>query len=403
MRNSRFTRFLIAMTVLFFVCFSGYHAFRHLHSPYRVENVRLETVGHSVTAEALLIRDEVLLGRNPGGFLRPLVRDGEKVRKGSPVGTLYPDADGAERARLAEADRRELGLLEALRGPAGEDPGSLLEMIQEDIFSAVSGLSDDLAAGRYREIARVRSALQESVSRKAVLTGHGRDVEERLRELRSRLSVREEGTPVTSSETGYYSRTVDLLEPEIRPEMLSALTPGALESLLGRKTVFSESHLGKIVRSEEWYLAALLTRREADGYPVGSEISLSFPGCSGTLSCVVCCRRDEKGRDDAAVIFRSNEVNREVVTRRVSPVTISSRPRWGIRLDAELLHIVDGTKGVYCVDGNRVCFRRTDIIYAGNGFYLSRPNPAGRDFLSPYDKVIVTGRPLRDGMALDDI
>ena len=84
----------------------------------------------------------------------------------------------------------------------------------------------------------------------------------------------------------------------------------------------------------------------------------------------------------------------------------------GLRISASALRVVDGVTGVYVVQGSKVVFKTTEVLYSYGGYCVcavpTDPNyPDETDIayhsktrLSLHDAVITEGSGLYDGMRL---
>ena len=59
---------------------------------------------------------------------------------------------------------------------------------------------------------------------------------------------------------------------------------------------------------------------------------------------------------------------------------------------------IDGADGVYVFENSTVSFRRVEILYRGDGYYIvAEQGERGDDYLSLNDRIVTAGKNVYDG------
>lgn len=404
MKNSGIMKLTTIILALFFVVFAGYHAIRHFYSSYSTESAYRYSVYHSVLTEGLMVREEKVLAQPVTGYLRFAAQEGEKVKAGSVLAYTYSGHSQASLAQTAGKSRQELAMLQEIYDQYGQsgyyDAGGL----SENIDIALDRLTSAAVCGNYGQLDSLRLRLQKNINLKELLTGDDAGIAARVNELTGALSQQETGSAVYSTGVGYFSHSVDGLETAYSPGMIGSITLDQLNTALSSEVTYQDNTLGRLILDDQWYLVAAVTEKQAAEFPVGSEVEITFAGSDNECVAASVVQSQSCGDGKTVILTVSgNEINSDTVSRRCASVKIASKAYTGIRFDADLLHIVDGVKGVYVDNGYTVKFKKVDIVYTGNDYYLSRMNYTSEETLNLFDKLIITEKTLSDGMAISDL
>lgn len=394
---------LTVILAVFLVVFTGYHAYRHFFKSYSTVDVYRYTVYHTAVAKGVFIRDEIDLGQSTGEHLRYAVKDGEKVKVGTPLAYRYNSATEAARALEYQNNQNELAALKKVQSLLSSNNVPKVTELTAATDVSVTALAESIALGNYDSLETKELALQYQLNMGAALTGITLPMEQRITELEA-AAHQNYSSVLYSSAEGYFSYYVDGCEDSLAPDKVGSITADELSRLTARDYPVMEGTLGKVIRDYRWYFVTLLSARDAKDFPIGSTVTLSFAGSDAKgVEAYVESQQPEADGKSVVVTFSGTEMNTETASRRCTSVRISSPAYTGIRFDAEHLHIVDGEKGIFVDGGYTVAFKKVDIIYEGDGYYLSRLNYTGEECINIFDRIIVSDAELYDGMPLNEI
>jgi len=116
-------------------------------------------------------------------------------------------------------------------------------------------------------------------------------------------------------------------------------------------------------------------------------------------SCVLEKKIIQTSSDTVLLSFSASEIPEGFSYMREQMVEIVRSSDSGIRLPKSALRVIDGEMGVYVLSANTVKFKRIEILYTSDSFYLVNGIDE-KDPLGIYDKVIVKGKDLYDGKVI---
>ncbi len=403
MKNNGLVKVVAGVLVFFFVAFAGYHAFRHYFSDYTTVSPLRQTVSRSVLTEGIMIREEKALAVPAAGTVRYTAEEGKKVKVGSVIGYSHASPLEASTAAEAEKKRHELEMLKRLEDQYQQIPFKKAEQISGEIDIGLVDLSREILSGNFSALEAEKLALQEGLNTRALLMKEGNALTERVEEL-SGASEAGGGTPIRSDGVGYFSHFVDHMENTLTPDLIGNLSSEEFRTLMEKEVVFEENAFGKVITDDTWYFVAEIPAEQAEGFFEGGAVTLSFSG-SGNSAVPARVHLLEPSPNGKTVLMTviGDVITPDVVSHRIASVKISSKSYTGLRFDASLLHVIDRQKGVYVDGGYFVKFKKVDIIYTGNDYYLSRLNYSSEDSLNLFDKLIISDKELYDGMPLEDL
>ena len=404
MKKNGMMKMVTWMLAIFFAIFAGYHAFRHFFSSYSSVSTYRYTVNSSVLTSGIMLRDERTLEQPYSGNLRFIADEGEKVKVGTPVADTYSSEESANRAETAASALNELLALQAVLQKMQQDSYVNASELSGSIDLDFKNLSKAIQLGDYSALDEQRIKLQSNINAKEYLTGNRESVTERILALQSNTATLQSTGTLNSTAVGYFSHCVDHYESTYSTAMVGSITSETFAEMLSADYSVEESALGKVVLNDSWYLVTRIGVEQGKNFPLNSEVYITFAGSDNrSVEAVVYSIQPNEDGKTAIVTFYGNEINSDTVSRRCTSVKISTKPYTGIRFDSELLRIVDGVKGVYIDAGYTAEFKRVEIIYAGNDYYLSRLNYSSEEYLNLFDKLLITDSELYDGKPLSDL
>ena len=113
----------------------------------------------------------------------------------------------------------------------------------------------------------------------------------------------------------------------------------------------------------------------------------------------------ETGRREAVLIFSTSTMPEGFSYARVQSVVIEKSTVTGYRIPTSALRMVDGKEGVYILYGSTVYFRRVEVIFESDGYFIVAERDLSREDASEYlghsDTVISRGKDLYDGKIIE--
>ena len=383
-----------------------------------VENATYATISQKVELTAYLFRDERVIASEQTGTDCFLASDGEKVKKGQDIAITYTDADDAARQRrINEIDSR----IEVLEKSSVGDGGTTtnVSIIDESIDKATLAIIRDVDSNALDKALRERDELLVLLNRRHALVHSVSYTAELSRLYNERADlvdeIRGESSVTVAPISGYFYSAVDGYEGIFTSETALDLTAEKFDALSGSvpdEALVSGSS-GKIVTGSTWYIAVSLDKRSAEQFRTGRSYPVTFQYSNNTVINMTVERRISRTDSDTTVIvFSTRQMPEGFDYSRMQTVELLREEYRGLRISSSAIRMNDGVTGVYVVLGNRVAFKRAEILYSYAGYCICAipldPNyPDENDIaynsrtaLSLHDAVITEGSGLYDGMRL---
>ena len=137
----------------------------------------------------------------------------------------------------------------------------------------------------------------------------------------------------------------------------------------------------------------------------GWNYNLRFPssGDDTVVMNLVSCKIDNEA-DQALVVFESDRISEQTVKLRLEEAEVILNTFEGIKIPKSALHIIQtdegSEKGVYIKYGQTMQFKKVDILYENEEYFISRSIETENersDYVRIYDDVIVKGSDFYDG------
>lgn len=401
---------LISLAIIFYILLQ---LMLSVGDTVETENAFLQQAEYKTELTAYLFRDETVLDSGSVGTNSFLVEDGEKVLRGDEVCVTYSEAADADaQEKIKELKQR----IEILR-KSGVGNGYTIsdhKIIDNNISDLVLELVGGVYGGGYDTAVRTGAELLVQENRRLALTQTVKDYSMQINACRTEISRLEStftGDKHTTfaSDDGYYYSTVDGYENAFTTDAVLSLTLDSFDDIVsaGADESLAENSAGKIVTSAYWYIACKTTRSDFGLYTVGNNYTVSFPyssdlKCEMKLSKVI----TQTDTDDIVLVFSTKTIPPEMNFTRRQTISVVKETYEGLRVPASAVRVLDGTRGVYVLDGNTVVFKEINVLYEDNGIYIcALPDKDHKSYvsetkLSLYDMIIVSGTDLYVGKVL---
>ncbi len=386
--------------VLFFVAYGLYEGYRFLFVGYKTENAYAFEVAHISTTQGLLVRDEVALGAKPNDEIHYVVDDGTKVIASSVVAYTYEE--GALPLAEAEKLEAEKEVLLELQDMADDNDTVPLSDFDDNILVQTREIVLNGQENIVYDIDTIRLEMLENISGKQTVVGNADDYSERINEIDTQLTEKSDGSAVRAGDSGNFSQYSDGYENEISPDIIETLTLETLGTYISADYPYNHDILGKCLKDYKWYYVTTIDYDDIDSFGVGTNLIMEFVGSDertvkGWVDSVI----PYEDQGEAILVVKSDDISPDTVARRTATVNLTFNNYKGVRFSQDALRIVDGVKGVYVKGSSSIQFKKVNIIYTGEDFYLSKLDYNSKEYLNVFDEVVVEGRNMYDNKPLD--
>lgn len=408
-------RIASALLVLLLTFFCFYHFSVPGGGEIRTMLLTEDLVETDSVGKAVIFRREQALSPSNGGLTVPTVGDGAHVAKGAELARVYES--GSELSAVYRAVSERIDAIAAARdeNDALSDLQRLRTELRERSLEAVERLSEGDADAALR--------LSEQLSLLSARIRALTDGEHTLLELQTALRAERDALisaagnaaeTVTAPVSGYYYPYADAGYALCSDERVSGLTGAEFLSIADqlRSGVGERVAGGTLVTDAEWYLAVTteLSAEAISGLTVGAEYTVIFPE-NGDVRVPMTLRRTVMAEGDAPslLILSTLRIPDGFSFDRLQTVRVVTGSLSGFSVPASAVHTLDGTRGVYVLEGNVVYFRRVEVLHDLGVRYLVKttdPTPGGEfaqntyEYVARYDAVILSGTRLFHGRVL---
>ena len=397
---------------LFFIFYIGYHLYNGFSTDITTVIAEKNTYHTSLTADAIIFRDENCLTSQYSGTVNYIVKNGEKIAVGTPVAQSFADSSGYSAGLEISEIENTISLLESCLRETGTDGD--ISAISRKISDSYLLILSRLEEGKIDFALSSTDDLLTGLTKKDIITGDAfglettiQNLKERKKSLTSSISGKYE--TIISDNSGYFFCDTDGFENVFTPDIVLNASVAEIFDLIesNKKTSSAANAVGKIVSGYRWHIAIPLEKKPAHNFSVGTTYDVAMPG---NFNMVLKMRLEkivtERASERSVLIFSCGNLPENFNYKRSQMVTVHTGTTEGFRIPSTALRVLDGIKGVYTLDGSTVKFKRVHIIRDDtDGYYVAScedtedaPGADKYGYLRLYDSIIVSGKDIEHGM-----
>ncbi len=373
-------------------------------APYDTETAQLKEMSKTVIGSGYILRKETVVKNDVTGVFEPLVKDGERVSKGSTVGTIISgnlDTELATRLEEVTARIEEIKQSVSFADIYSSDELRVYSVLKE----MAQGIRNNAGSQNYASAEEYVLQLNSIIGKSGEGDATARDkllvsLEDEKYSLEQQLGgIR---TYAASPAAGVFYTSLDGLEDlgdnEADVAKLSCTDiDGFSESLSSYEN--DGKAVAKICDTYAWYIAANISKQDAEGIEVGNAIQISIDEQPFVKASVIALNDDGNGR--VAIIIKSTVDVKSITEKRTVEFEITKEQYSGIYVPSAAIRVVDDVTGVYIINQNgTVNFRAVNIIANLDDYYIVQnkytpPAECKYQALKVYDNILVNPESVR--------
>lgn len=397
--SGKYLSIIVSVVLLTYV---AYNLFNLIYDPVKTELAVKVSVDDVITISGVALRSEKPMDTSASNIVDYLISDGSKVSKDEVIANIYLSDDAVDIEQQLREKKSEINRLEAAISSQGTGLDAF--SVENNIRNQLSRFSDNCKDGRLIGINDSVDSVLTSFNMRQVAQGDITSFTMRIDALKEEYESLKakrvnEFKSITSPKSGYFVSYTDSFEDAVDYDNIPNLSASEIKELCNREPVSSNDVIGKIIDAYKWYYVACISEQDMNLLKEG-KVSASF---SSSVSYDVVFNIEKKITDDDgtnAIIFSCENFNNDLACIRNNPVNVIIDSYSGIRVNSEAVRVVDGVQGVYIARGQKVAFRKVDIIYSTDGYIISRIDREDASLLQQYDDIIIGGKNLYDGKLL---
>lgn len=422
--------FVIALFAGALVLYFLVSVWKTFQDPFTTTYTYSYTLNDSIQTDGLIIRQEqALSGSN--GIVDVTRGEGEKVGVGQTVALIYQNDQARQAQEQQDALRLEITQLQYAMGQ-GESISSAAKL-NDDILNAMVSLRAASTQQDYSDLEDQVLEVKGKVLRREYTYSDELSTDSlaaRLQDLQNQYqTLRNQSysaiTQISAPVTGTFSTLVDGYEDLINPQSALNLTPQALEDLLSQTPSGDSAAVGKLISSDTWYFAAVVTQEEGERLEEfrvralsdksgNTKLTLRFAGDFTQEISMTVEKVNQDGQGQAVVVLSTDRYLEQTTLLRRETAELIFNSRTGLRVPKSALRMVTSTTtdeetgetsetdtlGVYVVTAGRAEFKPVTILTEGDDFYVVQSVRDDKKALRAGDEVIVQATGLYDGQLL---
>lgn len=419
MKRLKIKKFLLisagALVIGFGICYFGTKLLlgAEVHvANYGQTKDMIETAG-------VFVRDEVAIKSDSynSGNIKYLLSDGEKIAKNGVIAEVYPTAENAKTSYKIDELNKEIEILEKLN------------LTKYNIFKGInfinSQINDEIknwlvafGNAKFLESGDCKQKILYLLNERQIILGKDINLDEKINELfgeKSKLmsSFSERSSVINSPESGDFINYIDGYEDFLDYNgLLSAdLSDLDLENISNRVYKNRDVHtIGKIIKSEDWYMVCNISEEKATKIRVGEEVKVNIPSSESfsEIPCVVAALYKKNKSDDFVLIISCNYMDKNLACARKENIKIILNEYSGLKVRRSAIHKYtgsenDGELGVYVRVGGYLKLKRVKPLFWGDDEVVCSYNSEEAlddSYLQVGDNVVDRGTNLFDGKRL---
>jgi hypothetical protein len=402
--NNVVKRLITVLISLFLISYVAYQAYLALYNPLRTVRAESSTVRDFISADAFVVHDETLIQASTGSGVIDYTRaDGESVAVGGVVANVYATVQVAENHNKLQGINDRIARLKQ----AGTYDGTTqvdLSALDEEIDGKFLSLADAASSSGLDKLDDTEPNLIDLLNKKQLATGEVNNFDAEIASLQQQASVLSPKSVsgvinIVSPVSGCFVSTIDGFEGMYDISKILDIKTSDIQRLMAAKTEVKSGTIGKVISEYQWYVTCVLSSDDALKLKVGNQISVQFL-LSSESEVPVTVMAINKSGDSCAVVLQCDYMTGKLAVMRRQSIQIVTRDITGIKIANDYIHIVNGQKGVFVLEGNTVGFRNIVLVYSGNGYTMSGIDSSDSKRLQVYDSVIENGDDLYDGKVI---
>ena len=357
-----------------------------------------------VQSQAIVFRDEIAI-EGKANDVFSIVKDGTNVMAGAEVLRVF-QAQSNISEQLTDLEER----IRVLKSSLGEQEIPTAHNSNEKKLSELYyGMMTSVHGGSLTNSEKTATELQVCINLRKHSSTTAQSIKEsiaRLEKQRDELIASTANTVYNAPVTGLYYQGSDGLESQFP---LAAAKEMDYDAFVALRDAAQASDMtagvGRIATDTYWYVAMTLDTTVARELQVGTKYPICFEE-SESLVVYMTLERMDAGykQSDCLAVFGCRTVPTDLQFKRSQTVTLVASGVEGIRVPIGAVRYLDGKVGVYVTEGNKVVFRRIEILSAGEGYYTVKRYDTSKegyaDMIRLHDKIILTGKGLYHGKFL---
>lgn len=390
---------VLVLILSIFMLVTVFHQFVQVfEDDYTTETATVYSSAEKVTFNGVYVRNETIVSGGKNGVLSYPSSDGSKVAKDSVVAYVYRSANDIYINQQIESLKNEVEILKKEQSPGTTvvaQPEFISSLIDEK-YRTITTLAarNDLSSLRSES-----DDFQMLTGIYQIVIGEETDYNNRIEQLEKQIKLLEakQNNPIdiiTVPNSGYFISYVDGYEDILSTDKLSSITADDIKEVIKNDgynaAKVSKKAVGKIVDDYEWDLVGIVNPKDASFNP-GKEVKVKLSSTPDLLTAKITDVIETDDPEECVIVLSCEKLNFNLVQYRTERVEIILDDFNGIKVPREAVRFnKNNEKGVYVLLGQRIAFKKVDVIYECDEYLLSAIT-SDTSYISVYEDIILSG------------
>lgn len=390
---------VLVLILSIFMLVTVFHQFVQVfEDDYTTETATVYSSAEKVTFNGVYVRNETIVSGGKNGILSYPSSDGSKVAKDSVVAYVYRSANDIYINQQIESLKNEVEILKKEQSPGTTvvaQPEFISSLIDEK-YRTITTLAarNDLSSLRSES-----NDFQMLTGIYQIVIGEETDYNDRIEQLEKQIKLLEakQNNPIdiiTVPNSGYFISYVDGYEDILSTDKLSSITADDIKEVIKNDgynaAKVSKKAVGKIVDDYEWDLVGIVNPKDASFNP-GKEVKVKLSSTPDLLTAKITDVIETDDPEECVIVLSCEKLNFNLVQYRTERVEIILDDFNGIKVPREAVRFnKNNEKGVYVLLGQRIAFKKVDVIYECDEYLLSAIT-SDTGYISVYEDIILSG------------
>ena len=390
---------VLVLILSIFMLVTVFHQFVQVfEDDYTTETATVYSSAEKVTFNGVYVRNETIVSGRKNGVLSYPSSDGSKVAKDSVVAYVYRSANDIYINQQIESLKNEVKILKKEQSPGTTvvaQPEFISSLIDEK-YRTITTLAarNDLSSLRSES-----NDFQMLTGIYQIVIGEETDYNDRIEQLEKQIKLLEakQNNPIdiiTVPNSGYFISYVDGYEDILSTDKLSSITADDIKEVIKNDgynaAKVSKKAVGKIVDDYEWDLVGIVNPKDASFNP-GKEVKVKLSSTPDLLTAKITDVIETDDPEECVIVLSCEKLNFNLVQYRTERIEIILDDFNGIKVPREAVRFnKNNEKGVYVLLGQRIAFKKVDVIYECEDYLLSAIT-SDTGYISVYEDIILSG------------
>jgi hypothetical protein len=377
--------------------------------------LRYGLIEESITTEAVLVRDEVLLDTaNMDGEVIPKVKEGERIPAFYTVATI---SDNNSLALLDKLDEINEKIIDAQneRAKKADFFSEDMSKIDDSIGLKINDIIWESQNNTLDKLEQYKSEVDTLMEKKASIAGEdNKDPNmNSLKQQRSQIQqqINSNTMQVTSKYSGIVSYVVDGYESSLKPKTLDKMTPEQISEIItrnkekksGTQKIETGKPFIKVIKGNYIYLTAIIDKQTAETYKTGDNIKVRLNDIGeiipGSVAGVY-----PKNNEKYLVSIKIDRCSDKLSSLRIANVDLIKRSEEGLKVPLKCLYSTDSKwekAKIMLIRANCAVERNVVIVCKDEEYALiETPKDEVKKTISLYDTYILNPDNVKEGQII---